>query len=348
MTDRDLFISHSSADAATARALVADLERGGITCWLASRDVPMGSAYQEQIVAAIERCRAMLLVFSNAANRSEHILREIELAAQAAKPIYPVRIDAAEPAGGLKYMLANKQWVERKALGDRLIQTIEQLLGREGGGTVAVVVSRPRPRRPLVLAGIGALCLVLAAGWLALNDLPWKREPRVRTGGQGTCQPERAACAPCSSCNAVGQRPAPGADCPDCAAGGPNTGGNAGAGSPCADRDAGRGAAGTGTAGNAGARPTGADRGAGASAGAALGANDRRTAAGGCSARGATGTVAGQRRPIAWRPGAGDPGRGASGSPRARQRRPPVSRVRGLPGDGGHSCRTIADRVAGA
>ena len=34
----------------------------------------------------------------------------------------------SEPAGGLKYMLANKQWVERKALGNRLVDTIEQLL----------------------------------------------------------------------------------------------------------------------------------------------------------------------------------------------------------------------------
>jgi formylglycine-generating enzyme required for sulfatase activity len=87
-------------------------------------------------------------------------------------------------------MLANKQWVERKALGDRLIQTIEQLLGLEGGGTVAVTVSRPRPRRSLVLAGIGAAaCLILAAAWVALGDRPWTRQARVEPAATGPVSP---------------------------------------------------------------------------------------------------------------------------------------------------------------
>ena len=72
--------------------------------------------------------RAVLLLFSNAANKSEHVLREVELAAQGKKPILPLRIDVSEPAGGLKYMLANTQWVEKKVLGNRLVDTIEQMV----------------------------------------------------------------------------------------------------------------------------------------------------------------------------------------------------------------------------
>ena len=78
----DLFISHSSADAETAQALVTDFENRNITCWMAPRDIPMGSSYHEEIVQAIENSRAVLLLFSNAANKSEHVLREVELAAQ--------------------------------------------------------------------------------------------------------------------------------------------------------------------------------------------------------------------------------------------------------------------------
>jgi hypothetical protein len=172
----DLFISHCTADAETARVLVTDFENRGITCWIAPRDIPMGSSYQHEIVAAIERCRAMLLLFSNATNDSEHVLREVELAAQNRKPIYPLRIDTSEPAGGLRYMLANKQWVERKALGNRLVDTVEQLLASTRATGAGEPAEReralpPQPSRAPLMAGVGALaaCAIAAAVWFALQ-----------------------------------------------------------------------------------------------------------------------------------------------------------------------------------
>jgi formylglycine-generating enzyme required for sulfatase activity len=172
----DLFISHSSADAETALALVTDFENRNITCWMAPRDIPMGSSYHEEIVQAIENSRAVLLLFSNAANKSEHVLREVELAAQGKKPILPLRIDVSEPAGGLKYMLANKQWVERKALGNRLVDTIEQLLAgsrpiHTGVDTVARRVEEPPPKKKPgvspMLIGAAVVCLLLVGGAVA-------------------------------------------------------------------------------------------------------------------------------------------------------------------------------------
>src|SRR4029077_2037094 len=171
----DLFISHSSADAETALGLVPDFENRNITCWMAPRDIPMGSSYHEEIVAAIENSRAVLLLFSNAANKSEHVLREVELAAQGKKPILPLRIDVSEPAGGLKYMLANKQWVERKALGNRLVDTIEQLLAgsrpvHTGGDTVESRVEEPPKKKAGVspmLIGAALVCLLLVGGAVA-------------------------------------------------------------------------------------------------------------------------------------------------------------------------------------
>lgn len=210
----DLFISHSSADAETARALVTDFENRGITCWLAARDVPMGGSYQVEIVSAIERCRAVLLLFSDAANRSEHVLREVELAAQGRKPIYPLRIDASEPAGGLKYMLANKQWVERKALGNRLAETIERLLASNPDAARPLATEPRTPpaalppqrssRLPMIAAGALALCLVMGGGLYA-----WKaeqnRQERVRVE---QAEKERAAQLKATEENAAAERAA--------------------------------------------------------------------------------------------------------------------------------------------
>ena len=177
MLQRDLFISHSSADAGTANDLVTDFERHGISCWIAPRDVPLGSAYHREIVNAIAQCRAMLLLFSVTANESDHVLREVELAAQGRKPIYPLRLDGVEPAGGLKYMLANMQWVERRALGDRLTATIEQLLRASGSAEVAPGPSpqpAPTERGPRIpsaiwAAAVGAAVVLLGAAWYLMR-----------------------------------------------------------------------------------------------------------------------------------------------------------------------------------
>ena len=113
----DLFISHSSADAAMAVAWVDDIETRGIKCWIAPRDIRVGANYQSEIVRGIENSSGILLLFSRSTNESEHVLREVELANESKKPIYPIKVDVSEPSGGLKYMLANTQWVEKQGAG---------------------------------------------------------------------------------------------------------------------------------------------------------------------------------------------------------------------------------------
>jgi len=76
----DVFLSYATADKATADALVAGLERNGIRCWIAPRDIPAGSEYGQQIVDAVKGSRVFLLVFSSAANASPHVRREVERA----------------------------------------------------------------------------------------------------------------------------------------------------------------------------------------------------------------------------------------------------------------------------
>src|SRR5262249_29533810 len=179
----DLFISHSSEDAETALALVADFENRNITCWVAPRDIPMGSSYHEEIVQAIENSRAVLLLFSSNANRSAHVLREVELAEQGRKPILPLRIDVSDPVGGLKYMLATKQWVERKALGNRLVETIEQLLAGARPIRTGVDEARARPApppkksalSPMLIAAVAVLVLLLGGGIVACQQIEARR-----------------------------------------------------------------------------------------------------------------------------------------------------------------------------
>ena len=48
-----VFISYASQDAAVADAVVGALERAGLKCWIAPRDVVPGALYADEIVRAL-------------------------------------------------------------------------------------------------------------------------------------------------------------------------------------------------------------------------------------------------------------------------------------------------------
>ena len=88
-----IFISHSSKDQTVARTLCAALENRGLTCWIASRDVGAGENFQELIVTAIRSAKVMVLVFSDNANNSTEIKKELALASQHKVPVIPARVE---------------------------------------------------------------------------------------------------------------------------------------------------------------------------------------------------------------------------------------------------------------
>ena len=51
----DVFISYSVKDKNVADAVCANLEAGGIRCWIAPRDVGTGGTWAEEIVQAIRQ-----------------------------------------------------------------------------------------------------------------------------------------------------------------------------------------------------------------------------------------------------------------------------------------------------
>ena len=81
-------------------------------CWIAPRDIPAGGDYAEAIISAIEATDAMVVLFSERANGSQHIRREVERALNYNKRICPVTIDNAKLAGALDYFLATLQWTD--------------------------------------------------------------------------------------------------------------------------------------------------------------------------------------------------------------------------------------------
>jgi len=107
-----VFISYSSADNVIAEAICAALESEQIKCWMAPRDVQGGRAYAGQITQAIREAPIFLLILSDTANRSKHVLREVERAAHCQNHLLTFRTEATAPSDDLAYYLGADQWID--------------------------------------------------------------------------------------------------------------------------------------------------------------------------------------------------------------------------------------------
>jgi hypothetical protein len=129
LSDPFLFVSHVSEDRAEAMEIVAALERRNICCWIAPRDVQPGHPFDDEISAAIDDCRAMLLVFSDRCNDSEYIRREVTVAGESQKLVIPFRIENAQPKHGLRVRLADLHWIDGFVAREQAVDAVAQALG---------------------------------------------------------------------------------------------------------------------------------------------------------------------------------------------------------------------------
>jgi serine/threonine protein kinase len=107
-----VFISYSSQDKVTADAVCAALEAENVSCWIAPRDVAGGRPYSGQITQAIRESRVLLLILTGAADRSKHVLREVERAAHCQNHLLTFRVEPITPGDDLAYFLGVDHWIE--------------------------------------------------------------------------------------------------------------------------------------------------------------------------------------------------------------------------------------------
>lgn len=122
----DVFISYGSPNSTVAENVCAALERAGVTCWIAPRDVTPGTFYADEIVHAIDAAKAIVLILSQDAATSPHVVREVERAASKRHPVVSLRIDKAPLPAGLEYFLNTSQWLD--ASGDNAARAMPKLI----------------------------------------------------------------------------------------------------------------------------------------------------------------------------------------------------------------------------
>ena len=170
----DVFISHARKDQKIADAICEKLEFAEMTCCIAPRDISPGGDWTEATRKAIRSSRAIVLVFSENANASPHIEREIAHAFYTGRTIIPFRLAETLPRRDFLFYLGDFRWFD--AFGPDPEQHLEALtahiqgLLRGPAGTSNPLLSHSANKRAV-----------------ALNSLnPWKDE--VLTSGQRTQQ----------------------------------------------------------------------------------------------------------------------------------------------------------------
>jgi len=138
--ERIVFISHHSSQAGTARRLRDLLAKSGIRGWMAPDDIEPGVTFDQAIVDQVARSDAIILLLCAASDQSRHVKRELMLAEDHGKPIFPVRLEAVAPKG-LAYWLQDYQWIDWYGGGDEPIGRLIAIINRRPG-------DEAKPARP--------------------------------------------------------------------------------------------------------------------------------------------------------------------------------------------------------
>lgn len=144
----EAFISYAAADQQVAEEVCRALEAGGVGCWMAPRDIPPGVPFEVAVVKAISTSPTLILIHSDHANNSLHVMRELRCAFghKPPKRVIPIRIRWVTYSESLDYYLSSTQWLDASAppLEAHLRKLVEHLSARPEG-----VGAAPESRQPV-------------------------------------------------------------------------------------------------------------------------------------------------------------------------------------------------------
>lgn len=138
------FISHHSSQVETARRLKVILGHHGIAGWMAPDDIDPGQPFDKAIVDQVRRSDLIILLFCGQSDQSRHVKRELMMAENSDKLIYPVRLEE-KPADGLAYWLNDYQWIDWFDGKDDTVTRMIETIKRQGKSAEPTPAPAPVP-----------------------------------------------------------------------------------------------------------------------------------------------------------------------------------------------------------
>lgn len=125
MSAEMVFISYSSKNADLADAMVAYLEKKGITCWYAPRNIEPGSEWVPAIKSALQTTKVFVLLYTHQSNESRQVMNEVALAFNAGKTMVPYCATDEKMNDELEYYLTRVHWLN--AVNKPQVECFEEL-----------------------------------------------------------------------------------------------------------------------------------------------------------------------------------------------------------------------------
>jgi hypothetical protein len=174
-----VFISYSKKDIGFARHLKWLLEAHGLRVWMDEKSIDPSEDWWATIESSVVSCSALVVIMSENAHHSRWVRREVLLAENLGKPLFPVLLN-----GQVWTQLADIQYADmtagtRAELPDEFSRALTTALAVEPMRAGAVSPRRRRNTRQRLLVGAGllTLALVVFAVILASNPFDEVRTP---------------------------------------------------------------------------------------------------------------------------------------------------------------------------
>src|SRR6185295_1550295 len=146
-----VFISYASEDHADAERICAALESAGIPCWMAPRDINPGVDYPAAIVDALASCTVMVLLLTEHAVASRHVLSEVGHVFNDKKRIVPFRLPSVSLSKDLDYFLSMAQWLDAPdGCTDESLARLTEATRSAIRGDTPMLAAKEEPRDPRV------------------------------------------------------------------------------------------------------------------------------------------------------------------------------------------------------
>ena len=102
----EVFISYARFDREKVMPFVDILRDTGVSVWVDEGKIDAATLWSEEIVDAINNCKAMVVMLSQNSTGSDNVVKEVMLASENKKKILPVYLEPTKIPRKLQYQLA--------------------------------------------------------------------------------------------------------------------------------------------------------------------------------------------------------------------------------------------------